>query len=124
MTRDELIEKLAAATGPSRVLDAEIAMVANPGCEIIPGANTLYIVHQGHKMCAEVPRFTSSIDSALTLRSAGALWWCSQNEHGGWTKLLVPKTASDGYIGAVEISASAHTVCIAIVIAALRARTP
>ena len=87
MTRDELIEKLEKATGPSRELDLSIALATGVGsfnkdfvgrdvdvkmwlemaepfwgeCELRPDCYKPARI--------DIPRFTSSIDAALTLES-------------------------------------------------------
>lgn len=94
MTRKELITALEAADGPSRRLDAEIAKDAgwhrveprhakrSGGAWIAPedflgvtsnGAPILDSLH-GTDMHKDVPRYTSSIDAALTLVPTGAFW--------------------------------------------------
>lgn len=70
MTND-LIARIESADGPSRELDAEIARSIGWGCVVRdPEAQNKYVCWRKHYRSGEwimLPRYTSSIDDALTL---------------------------------------------------------
>lgn len=95
MTRAELIAALEAATGPSRELDVRIfalsndpAIIREPGDHrgrgIVTWALSRWIKEEGCDAspvwweylagCVQAPRYTSSIDTALTLVPEGVEW--------------------------------------------------
>lgn len=136
MTRKELIAALEASDGPSRRLDAEIAKDAgwhrveprhakrSGGAWIAPedflgvmssGAPILDSLH-GTDMHKDVPRFTSSIDAALTLVPVGWIWRHAPNRYVKHTVSIAPSAEHGGYVAEVDSNPA-----IAICIAALRA---
>lgn len=97
MTRAELIAALEAATGPSRELDVRIfalsndpAIIREPGDHrgrgIVTWALSRWIKEEACDAspvwweylagCVQAPRYTSSIDTALTLVPEGWSWDC------------------------------------------------
>ena len=100
MIREELIAALERAEGPSRELDAHIWK--SDGCRVAP-----------------VPRYTSSLDAALTLVPEGEAWlvgWDDEN-HANVFVLPSPTSRPTGYH-----AQGAATPAIALCIAALKAR--
>lgn len=76
MTLTELIAALEAADGPSRELDAQIALAH--GWDVVPirekGGHTWdrwYRPYMGKRYPVRLPNYTSSIDAALTLVPEG-----------------------------------------------------
>lgn len=120
---DELIKRLEAASGPDRELDADIATsLGKPVCKDDP-CNWV-IKYPGAYDYRKLPRYTASIDAALTLVPEGLDWFVKHYASAG------------GKYGAVvtspEIAArswgdyshdDAATPAIALCIAALRARS-
>lgn len=120
---ESLIERLAALSGPNGELEAEIWLAVTDGAT----RNKWSYVHEatgrecgvdetrdkfGHLV--SVPRFTESIDAAMTLVPEGWIWDLASTG-AAW---VMPNGAIDGQIviGGVERPA------IALCIAALRAR--
>lgn len=111
---DALIARLEAATEGSRDLDCEIYCAANPRCELAYGAPGVRI--RGNQTVFQPPRFSTSIDAALSLVPDGSGWTvgaCTNNTRyaevfsAGGTKYVVCRAA---------------TPALALCIAALRAR--
>jgi hypothetical protein len=103
MTRDELIAALDAATKPDRVLDFRIMKMAMP-LRLTP-----------------IPRYTSSIDAALSLVPDGLRWRVAMVP----VHTFASASISDGSIlspNTQEWEAHHTTPAIAICIAALKAR--
>ncbi len=141
MTREELIAALEAADGPSRELDATIAKDAgwhrveprhakrSGGAWIAPedflgvmsnGAPILDSLH-GTDMHKDVPRYTSSIDAALTLArdnwrvSMKQLWNGSSKREWSVTVNIysAPPRYWVGDANGLKPNA-AHAICIAV----------
>lgn len=121
MTLSELIAALEAADGPSRQLDAQIAL--SHGWDVVPirekGGRTWdrwYRPHAGKRYPVRLPLYTASIDAALTLVPKGFAWDLRGNRNGdGFARLSAP----DGSSGFIHFAATpAHALCIA----ALKAR--
>lgn len=79
---NDLIERLEKATGPSRALDADLAMAF--GQKVFQtkrrdgqGSWLTYSFRNGD----EVPHYTASIDAALTLVPAGFRWKLGYSRH-------------------------------------------
>lgn len=102
----ELAERCEAATGPSYELEGEIALVAHYGYE---------------RNGIERPKYTASVDAALTLVPEGYIWAVTNMdpETGLVTRsaaMLAPNADADGD------PCIAATPALAICAAALRAR--
>jgi hypothetical protein len=68
----DLADLIEAADGPCRKLDAEIARVA--GAEHGPRENVEYETRSVTYIDEIAPRYTASIDAAMTLVPEGCLW--------------------------------------------------
>lgn len=126
-----LIEKLAQAEGPSRELDAEIALaqgiVRERDGDCFYGHHYYsvmvlergYYDHEGN--APELPRYTASIDAALTLVPDG---WLPR--HIEWVEWLSRSRVQACLLSAegVVLARSATTPAIAFCIAALSAKEP
>ena len=117
MQTDELIAALTEATGPDRELDAAIAVAKGwnrrEGSDWFTPPN-LTVNHH----ISELPRYTASIDAALTLRPEGALYAIENyDSHGVYPEHV---RASAWVQGAAR--AFAATPALAICTAALKAR--
>src|SRR5258705_13336342 len=72
-----LLSRLQSAIGPSRELDAEIALANEWTHERLPTDSRPWWRKPGARFteqCLEPPRYTESIDAALTLRPKGSYW--------------------------------------------------
>lgn len=119
MTPD-LIERLEAAGWPDRELDAEIAPIMG-----------LRIVDEGHqigRVCYDannhgvpLPRYTASIDAALTLVPEG---WTYEGRQGpsGFPHIWTLSTIKSGDVRYTTVTGRARSTALALCIAALRAR--
>ncbi len=127
-----LIERLSRATGPDRELDAAIAVAIKGGridwildgitketfpVRVYP--DTTGVTARG-ELQAAVPRYTSSIDAAMTLVPEGWNWELSNNPPSAW--MCESGYNPDTYNGETA-QANARTPAIALTIAALSART-
>lgn len=121
-TVSDLIAKLSAATGPSRELDAEIAVVVNGG-EIVwkqtrytmeqhPARRYASAQHIGGYGFDHVPEYTASLDAALTLVPDEYDWVIGKTNSG----LTVYAKVGP------NIEEFADTPALALCIAALKAR--
>lgn len=117
-----IIEKLEAATGPDRELDAEIAKALGWTTFMFGGAGLCWKDLDGH-VRAEQPHFTSSLDVALTLTPE------IEKPHFPW--LAVKSNNPNNPIGCrcemwldnvQNFRGRGATIAIAVCIAALRAR--
>lgn len=141
----DLIARLAAATEPSRELDAEIAVAIEYAPHFrrdVYRAEAVFDFRVGHEwngprvevwvhvpgiteprleISRQPPAFTSSIDAALTLVPDTARYWIvtSRAPDDRTAHALVQM---DGTNGCSEFEADAATPAIAICIAALQAR--
>lgn len=110
-----LISKLEAATGPSRELDCEIALAVGWGSEDQRAELRKYTDHASRIFVAReigVPRYTGSLDAALTLVPDGRPWSIGTILHGG------------GYVSCLDRQAKTSkgaTAPLALVIASLKA---
>lgn len=114
MTAD-LITRLESADGPSRELDADIARAIGWECVVRdPEAQGKYVCWRKHYRSGEwimLPRYTASIDAALTLVPEG--WdWAIFHTNGG---LTIHAWCGD------KIDHFGDTPALALCIAALRA---
>lgn len=118
----DLIARIESADGPSRELDAEIARSIGWGCVVRdPEAQGKYVCWRKHYRSGEwimLPRYTASIDAALTLVPDGALWSAETWDTNG----IYPKhvRASVWVQGAPRCYAA--TPALALAAAALKAR--
>lgn len=67
---NDLISRLSAATGPSRELDAGIALANGWAHRTMPNGERYWRSPTG-VICPQPPRYTASIDAALTLMPEG-----------------------------------------------------
>jgi len=135
MQRGELIAALEAADGPSRELDAQIAMLVLPGKDWLPSPPYEPGVWANPNGSAtSCVRYTASVDAALTLVPEGwhvsnlgehydwplrknGPWWCSIYKP-------LPRMNDGGSGGCGDPFATcqhAHSAAIALCIAALKA---
>ena len=114
MTIGELIERLEKATGPDKALDGELARAA--------GLERFYSFVGGGWMdgdtIVELPRYTASIDAALTLVGPTQSWVA----HGPWTNGRYCAGVAQTIGGAWDDDQTGATAAIALCIAALKAR--
>lgn len=134
---DLLVEKLTEATGPSRELDAEIAVLANPRGFKFGSGDYLKIptrhdeVEPGHYWLVSrsgmslhgAPKFTESIDAALTLVPEGLSFELARYADEAayvnlWSK-ADPITPFGR--GKIRVKADGKTAAIALCIAVLKA---
>ena len=116
----ELIERLEKATGPDREIDCLIAVALNPAfrIEYAPGVDTLvpYVVSPPRRGEVGVPRYTASIDAALSLVPADPVysdWTVERDDDSYQASVHAPH-------GDLAFSQGA-TPAIAMCIAALKA---
>lgn len=116
----DLIARLEAADGPDREIDAAISysLLADPSKCMFPDQKRWVAAAVEQRW--NVPRFTASLDAALTLMPKGALWSIVSME----TVLcrIIPARPGGGYLGASEIVAHAWEPELATCAAALRVR--
>ena len=123
MTTDPtLLADLAAASGPDRELDARVALCAGwkkPGHH--GGYSEIVGVRPGGRGFAAVPRYTASIDAALTLVPEG--WgWKADCGLGFGHSFTVGHVGVNKLFDRPEGWGKAATPAIALCIAALKAR--
>lgn len=111
MTAKTLIERLEGAEGPSRELDAEIEALFTDERGNRPLKFFFNQVQSGHR---RPPRFSSSIDAALTLVPEGWEWRLDNDTSGE----CAPYRFGMGQ----NMDCEAATPALAICIASLRAR--
>lgn len=110
----DLLSRLSAATGPSRELDAEIALANGWRHDHAMAYGGEFWQNPTGQICPQPPRYTESIDAALTLVPERAGW-----KLASWFK--------DGYAADVHLPngvitrGEGTTPAIALVIACLRA---
>lgn len=109
-----LIAKLEAATGPSRELDARIRYEVRRLFSV--GSIDEFLATS---VAATVPRYTSSIDAALTL--INGLWCIYAMEDPGVTYL--PASPTGSFFDAKQVTVKHQSPIIALCIAALKARS-
>lgn len=122
MNTEELIKRLEAATGPSREMDDDIAYAAGwtrtDILDEITGPETVW--HDGKRHLISTPRFTSSIDAALTLVPEDASSWdCGRIDTDFLASVEFPVDV-DGFHN--YHAKSRVNAAIAITAAALKAR--
>lgn len=129
-----LAERCEAATDADRRLDAEIAAA----CRFFP-ANMGFVWKAGLRAnVPEVgrvechtnlgtggphyaaPKFTASLDAAMTLVPANSLWCTGDGIEGPFARLCIP--VGIGYLGGEQDARYANTPALALCAAALRAR--
>ena len=114
-----LAERVEAAEGPSRELDAEIAMqhMASLGADMRGKMTPAEYLAEFPNLCSE---FTASIDAALTLAPEGSSWqlrwWSKDNKC--WCTFYPPGHAEDDYFHLYD----AATPALALAAAALRSQ--
>jgi hypothetical protein len=122
MTIDELIAALEAATGPDRELDLRIArdVMNSEPLKHAAGLSDELIMAQAW---APMPRYTASLDAAVTLVPEGYVW----RMHAP-ANLPTGKWVAEIYMqpmwGTCRDGAHAFSPAIALVIAALKERKP
>ena len=122
-----LIERIEAATGGERELDAEIWLACTPGATRDKWS---YIHKATGRECTVdetrdatdrliiVPSYTTSIDAALTLLPDGFKWKCGYSRHVPHNAEVIDYSAHTGtFIGESDASR-----CLALLAAILRAR--
>lgn len=114
-----LIERLEAATGPDRELDAEIycearGLVFEDECPVRSSGKRVIDFRP-------VSHYTASIDAALTLVPEGLSWTCGKNLHHGYFAVSLNTLNERGAPESVAW-ADADYPAIALCIAALKAR--
>lgn len=125
----DLVAKLEAATEGSRELDIEIALASGwtpLQVECVDGPATFYCEPGMHGAFTAVPKFSDSLDAALSLVPEGFNWAV----YGHW-RLPIEKPVfrysatvevNDGKNVTGEHSAEATTPALALCIAALKSR--
>jgi hypothetical protein len=116
MGESDLISRLQAATGPSRELDAQIALANGwRNTRLLTGALKPCWHDAEGRIVAELPCFTESIDAALTLVPKAA-----EYQHGSakligkfWASVIMPE---------MEYKATAPTPALALLIAIMLAK--
>lgn len=132
MTLNELAARVEAAEGPDRELDGEIAKgigwVFNPDTGISGFWRSMWLNPEGHADYRGPPRYTASLDAAMSLVPEGAHWHCGRHSKtgkhprtgttvdGGGDAYLTPKNACE------PVYTMAATPALALVAACLRAR--
>jgi hypothetical protein len=118
----DLIERLEKATGPDRELDAKLAFVNGAWAagvdEGVPWVQ--WAKNTAVEINDELPRYTASIDAALTLVPEGWEWELYSNPPSAW--LCERGYDPDTYNGKTAL-ASTKSPAIALCIAALKARS-
>ena len=132
MTLKELAERAESATGPDRELDGLIAVAVNHGS--LPGAVKIapedettrrrgWVLHtfNGRRSWHQAPRFTASIDAAMTLVPEGLVWnvmtdFGLPGRARLWGSVLPGQVKDRGW------SADGATPALALCAAALRVR--
>jgi hypothetical protein len=120
-----LIERLKAASGPDRELDAEIAVAIGDYPEnwnlTLPGYSLEYFMTWSN--CA--PAYTASLDAAMTLRDRDNWPLLRIQDLGpvmGWHALIGVIDTSDGECRPIVHQGEHATPALALVIACLMAR--
>lgn len=120
-----LIERLSKADAPCRCLDESIVHALCPGAIIqtyVQGDEEKTVFHAEPLVANKdyVPRYTASIDAALTLVPEGVEWRLGSASH---RKGFVVTFWLPGDGGLVRIHVDAPTPALTLCIAALRARS-
>jgi len=108
---DDLIERLGKAIGPDAKLNRDVFEAARD-------------FHPDYGPGARIPKFTESIDAALTLVPIGMAWTLGQNVHHRYWQACINDIDSEGkpyargFSGHTDLKSPAIALCIA----ALRAR--
>jgi hypothetical protein len=114
----DLLSRLQSATGPSRELDAEIAL-ANGWTKHRLSKTQQYIAGEYEwrgptgQICPNVPRYSESIDAALTLMAEDLYWEIGRHSKGYWAEV---------YDEIVSQGKTEATPAIALLIAIERAK--
>ena len=118
MSRDDLIARLKAATGPDRELDARLCIALGLSRDnVMVGVGGWCINSETNPNPYKSPAYTASIDAALTLVPEGWLWRIMPSDFDGWLAEVWTDDTLD-----CEFGVRAKTPALAICIAALRAR--
>jgi hypothetical protein len=124
-----LAERVEAAAGPDRTLDADIAVAIDFVSEYsTPGSvRALHVDYGGNNSSEAIgrhwprlPSYSGTVDGARMLLDPRALWCAGEMEEGPFARLCWPQP-NGGFVGGY-FKASARTPALALVAAALRAR--
>lgn len=123
MTRDDIIARLEAASGPDRELNEAIAVLVEPGMFCRDEHGRLRKNIHGTILSPEwtlwgPPAYTASIDAALKLVPEGWKWRYSPTRHVPHAVDVMPAWDRGGYQAEVDSNPA-----IALCIAALKARS-
>lgn len=127
-TLEEVIARLERAAGPDRELDADIIRALYPACHIGPyvvGDDEPVVFHAEPLVQNkhEVPRYTSSLDAALTLVPEG--WFVAnfaQWRSGAPTRTWAATLKLDPDCDEERHTSNRPSAALALCLAALRAR--
>jgi hypothetical protein len=106
---DSLLSRLRSLTAPSREIDAEIALANGWQATF---AHTVWM-SPDKQLDHEPPRYTESLDAALTLKPADCRW-----KVGDWYNAYADITLANG----VKLRADASNPAIALLIAIMKAK--
>lgn len=114
----ELAERVERATGPDRELDRAVAEALGWTriCSIPSG---YMAVRPGEKVEYRLPKFSRSMDAAMTLAPKGFDWCAGDIEGLGWASI---SPSQQSYSIHSEFDAQAATPALALTAACLRAR--
>lgn len=112
-----LAARLEAAEGPDRELDAAISMAIGSVSRGALPCKGGWVV-DGKPIAA--PKFTASLDAAMTLLPEGSLWAFGSMEDGPFARVLWPN--ADGTYTGNYLEVSAATPALALCAASLKAR--
>lgn len=116
---NDLISRLSAATGPSRELDAEIALANGWAHRTMPNGERYWRSPTG-VICPQPLRYTASIDAALTLVPEGYGFMLRYHETAAGMRAICSLLGSNGDPDTWDVKAI--TPAIALVIACLKAK--
>ena len=120
----DLLIRLENAKEGSRELDAEILRIARPEFADMQFHPTVagWLIGGDHKQPEYAPRYTTSLDAALTLVPEGCIWATSAYTTFATADVTLTGEGFLSASGDVEFEAQAKTPALALCIAALRAR--
>lgn len=126
-----LIERLEALSGPDREVDVEIALAVEwshpaQGCTLAKLATVMPVAEIAHEarehsnsILSQLPRYSASIDAAMTLVPEGWGRMFNQSENGLHCNVCLARS----YPTNAVVYSEAATPAIALCIASLRARS-
>jgi hypothetical protein len=119
MTASSLLSRPEALTGPSREVDAEIALATGWARGTMPNGEQ-YWRNPAMQICPQPPRYTESLDAAVALVADDLYWLIAK----GVTRPDEPMYGAQILAGTDVIAEAEHNAnpAIALVIAILRAR--